>query len=63
MDSVTEYETKIIRHEDHLKRVTTSMFTKVTAEERDANHLKDFEAILKDTGRTRIQNYQYLGTK
>lgn len=58
MDTVTEYETKIIRQEDHLKRVTTSMFTNVTAEERDANHLKDFEAILQDTGRTRIKTYQ-----
>lgn len=50
VDSVTAYESTIIRREDHLKRVTTSMFDKVTAAQRDANHLNDFNAILNEKG-------------
>lgn len=50
MAKVSEQETKIIRHEDHLSRVTTSMFSKVTAQQRDENHLKDFNAILDEEG-------------
>lgn len=54
MDSVTTYETTIIRREDHLKRVTTSMFDKVTAQQRDANHLNDFNAILNEKGEQQL---------
>lgn len=38
---VTDREEGIIKKEKHLKRVTTSMFSKVTPEERDKRHLKE----------------------
>lgn len=39
LELVTEREEGIIKKEKHLKRVTTSMFSKVTPEERDKRHL------------------------
>lgn len=51
MALVTDYEETIIRKEDHLTRVTTAMFDKVTPAERDANKLKDFTAIDDELGK------------
>lgn len=48
MAMVTETEEKIIRKEDHLSRVTTSMFDKVSAGQRDKNRLHEFNAILHE---------------
>lgn len=50
MAMVTGYEETIIRKEDHLNRVTTAMFDKVTPAQRDANKLKDFTAIEDELG-------------
>lgn len=41
LELVTNREEGIIKKEKHLKRVTTSMFSKVTPEERDKRHLKE----------------------
>ncbi|KAH8416760.1 hypothetical protein KR222_003285 [Zaprionus bogoriensis] len=41
LELVTEREEGIIKKEKHLKRVTTSMFSKVTPEERDKRHLME----------------------
>lgn len=48
ISSVLEQEQVIIKREEHLNRVTTSMFKKVTADQRDLNHLAEFNAILND---------------
>lgn len=48
MALVTDAEAGIIRKEDHLTRVTTAMFDKVTAAQRDARKLQEFNAILHE---------------
>lgn len=48
MAMVTDTEVKIIRKEDHLSRVTTCMFDRVTAAQRDANHLHEFTKLLHE---------------
>lgn len=48
MAQVLATEEKIIRNDDHLTRVTTNMFDKVTAAQRDANRLHEFNAILHE---------------
>lgn len=44
MKEVLEEENKIIKHEDHLDRVTTALFDKKTVDERDAQQLKELLA-------------------
>lgn len=46
MALVADSEVHIIRKEDHLTRVTTAMFDKVTAAQRDANRLHEYNAIM-----------------
>lgn len=53
MALVTGYEETIIHKEDHLNRVTTAMFDKVTPAERDANKIKDFTAFDDELGKFR----------
>lgn len=43
-----ERELKIIKQEDHLNRVTTDMFKKVSADERDTSKLKELRSGLDD---------------
>ncbi|XP_075158869.1 ribosome biogenesis protein NOP53 [Haematobia irritans] len=45
---IVDKEEKIIKEEKHLKRVTTKMFSKVTPEERDRQHLKEMSAGMDD---------------
>ncbi|XP_073829414.1 ribosome biogenesis protein NOP53 [Musca autumnalis] len=45
---IVDKEEKIIKEEQHLKRVTTQMFRKVTAEEREQQHLKEMSAGIDD---------------
>lgn len=44
LQNVIAFEEKIIRKEDHLDRVTTSMFDKMTAAQRDAARRKEMSA-------------------
>lgn len=44
LQNVIEFEEKIIRKEDHLNRVTTSMFNNMTAEKRDEARRKEMSA-------------------
>lgn len=44
ISKVVDREEKVIKEEKHLKRVTTLMFSKVTPEERDRQHLKEMSA-------------------
>ncbi|XP_037937276.1 ribosome biogenesis protein NOP53-like [Teleopsis dalmanni] len=46
--NVVQTETKIIKKEEHMKRITTKMFSKVTPEERDQLRLKEMRAGLDD---------------
>lgn len=46
--AVEDRELKIIKKEDHLERVTTAMFKKVSAEERDDFKLKELRSGLDD---------------
>lgn len=46
--AVEERELKIIKKEDHLDRVTTAMFKKVSAEERDDFKLKELRSGMDD---------------
>ena len=48
ISKVVDKEEKIIKEEKHLKRVTTLMFSKVTPEERDRQHLKEMSAGMDD---------------
>lgn len=48
LEQVKERESKIIKQEDHLNRVTTDMFKKVSADERDTFKLKELRAGLDD---------------
>lgn len=48
LKNVIEFENKIIRKEDHLNRVTTSMFDKMTAEQRDEARRKEMSAGIKE---------------
>ncbi|XP_005189217.2 ribosome biogenesis protein NOP53 [Musca domestica] len=48
ISDIVEKEEKIIKEEKHLKRVTTQMFRKVTAEERQTQHLKEMSAGMDD---------------
>ncbi|XP_013109901.2 ribosome biogenesis protein NOP53 [Stomoxys calcitrans] len=48
ISNVVDKEEKIIKEEKHLKRVTTKMFSKVTPEERDRQHLKEMSAGMDD---------------
>lgn len=48
LKEVEDRELKIIKREDHLNRVTTTLFRKVTAEERDEAHLKEMSAGVDD---------------
>lgn len=50
MRLVADREEGIIRNEDHLNRVTTAMFDRITPAQRDANRLKEFNAILEEPG-------------
>lgn len=46
--AVEERELKIIKQEDHLNRVTTAMFKKVSAEDRDDFKLKELRSGMDD---------------
>lgn len=48
LEQVKERELKIIKQEDHLNRVTTEMFKKVSADERDTFKLKELRSGLDD---------------
>lgn len=48
LQNVIEFEKKIIRNEDHLNRVTTSMFDKMTAAKRDEVRKKEMSAGIKE---------------
>lgn len=48
LKEVEDRELKIIKREDHLNRVTTTLFRKVTAAERDEAHLKEMSAGVDD---------------
>ncbi|KAH8303430.1 hypothetical protein KR059_010990 [Drosophila kikkawai] len=48
IEQVVEREEGIIKKEQHLKRVTTSMFAKVTPEERDKRHLQEMSQGIED---------------
>ncbi|EDX02218.1 ribosome biogenesis protein NOP53 [Drosophila yakuba] len=48
IDTVVEREEGIIKKEQHLKRVTTSMFSKVTPEERDRRRLQEMSQGIED---------------
>ncbi|TMW53390.1 hypothetical protein DOY81_001512 [Sarcophaga bullata] len=48
ISKVVDKEEKIIKEEKHLKRVTTLMFSKVTPEQRDRQHLKEMSAGMDD---------------
>lgn len=48
MSAVEERELKIIKKEEHLDRVTTAMFKKVSAEERDDFKLKELRSGLDE---------------
>lgn len=50
MKKVTDKECNIIKNEEHLNRVTTSMFSKVSAEERDLARLKELENAINENG-------------
>lgn len=47
---VVDREEGIIKKEQHLKRVTTSMFSKVTPEERDRRRLNEMSEGIKEEG-------------
>lgn len=47
---VVEREESIIKKEQHLKRVTTYMFSKVTPEERDKRRLNEMSEGIKEDG-------------
>lgn len=49
LELVTSREEGIIKKEKHLKRVTTSMFSKVTPEERDKRHFKEMSQGIPET--------------
>lgn len=48
LEQVKERELKIIKEEEHLNRVTTDMFKKVSADERDTFKLKELRSGLDD---------------
>ncbi|XP_017042043.1 ribosome biogenesis protein NOP53 [Drosophila ficusphila] len=48
IEQVVEREEGIIKKEQHLKRVTTSMFSKVTPEERDRRHLQEMSQGIEE---------------
>ncbi|XP_061401807.1 ribosome biogenesis protein NOP53 [Musca vetustissima] len=48
ISDIVEKEEKLIKEEKHLKRVTTQMFRKVTAEERQQQHIQEMSAGLDD---------------
>lgn len=48
LQSVVQFEEKIIRKEDHLNRVTTSMFDKMSAEQRDEARRKEMSAGIEE---------------
>lgn len=48
LQNVIEFEKKIIRKEEHLNRVTTSMFDKMTPEQRDEARRKEMSAGVKE---------------
>lgn len=48
LQAVKERELKIIKQEDHLNRVTTAMFNKMPAEERDTFKLKELRSGIDD---------------
>lgn len=48
LDNVVKAEETIIRKEEHLNRVTTSMFDKMTAEQRDKARRKEMSAGIKE---------------
>lgn len=48
LKNVIEFENKIIRKEEHLNRVTSSMFDKMTAEQRDEARRKEMSAGIKE---------------
>lgn len=51
MTQVENEEIKIIHNEEHLDRVTTSMFNKMTAKQRDDENLQQLAQLEKDDGR------------
>lgn len=50
IEQVVDREESIIKKEQHLKRVTTTMFSKVTPEERDRRRLKEMSEGIKEEG-------------
>lgn len=48
LEAVKERESKIIKQENHLDRVTTAMFKKVSANERDNSKLKELRSGMDD---------------
>lgn len=48
LQQVVEREEGIIKKEQHLKRVTTSMFSKVTPEERDQRRVQEMSQGMED---------------
>lgn len=63
--AVEERELKIIKQEEHLNRVTTSMFKKVSAEERDDSKLKELrsgmdEEEVKEEGSNDEEDDEYI---
>lgn len=48
LDEVKERELKIIKQEDHLNRVTTAMFDRIPASQRDSAKLKELRSGMDD---------------
>lgn len=48
MENVVKAEESIIKKEEHLNRVTTSMFDKMTAEQRDNARRKEMSAGIEE---------------
>lgn len=48
LSQVVNHEEGVIKKEQHLKRVTTSMFSKVTPEERDKRHIFEMSEGMQD---------------
>lgn len=64
IDQVVEREEGIIKKEQHLKRVTTSMFSKVTPEERDRRRLNEMsQGMDEEEGSELDEDVQTNGKK
>lgn len=66
LESVKERELKIIKQEEHLNRVTTSMFKRIPAVERDISTLKELRSGIDDedaeneTNENDVENSEYV---